>query len=278
MKRFNLILLIIVLAYSCFSVRILINILHDYSVFYPAKGNWKLVWEDDFQGQMLDYTKWIVLNKSTGLDKELQACTDKNITVKNDCLIIASKKEEWIGPDATNPKLAVTRNYTSGQVATWETAVWTYGRFEIRAKLPSGQGLLPYALLYPNDNTWPPEIVILSMIGSQPYAAFFVNLWGADARHQRSDSSGLIWGQDDYSADFHTFTLEWEPTELRWYIDNVLKYRLNRNIPDKPLCLVLGTTIGGIYAGNPYDKKISGRPSSFPQYFIIDWVRVYQRR
>jgi Beta-glucanase/Beta-glucan synthetase len=277
MQKFNRILLILVLGYSCLGLIIFVSILHDYSLFYPVKGQWKLVWEDDFNGPILDQSKWEAQNKSTGLLNELQACTNENVTIKNSCLVIASKKEDWTGPDILNPKLAVTRHYTSGQVVTLEKNIWTYGRFEIRAKLPAGQGILPYVLLYPTDSNWPPEVVIMSMVGSQPYAAFFVNFWGTDARHQHSDSSGLIWGRQDYSADFHTFTLEWDPGELRWYVDNVFKYRAHRHIPNKPLCLVLGTTVGGV-AGAPYDQKAGGRPSSFPQYFMIDRVRVYQRR
>lgn len=277
MKNFKRILLILVICYSCFSAIALVRVLHAYPLFYSTHGQWTLVWDDDFNGSALDQAKWAAMWKTTNPLNELQAHIYENVTVKNGCLIIASKKEDWTGPDNINPKQTVTKHYTSGEVVTWEKAVWTYGRFEIRAKLPEGQGLLPFVLLFPTDGSWPPQITIMAMVGHRPDELYFANDWGADARHHHSDGYGPIPGPD-YSADFHTFALEWEPSKLRWYIDDILKYQIDRNVPAQPLCLVLGTSVGGIYAGNPNEEKIGGRPSSFPQYFSIDWVRVYQRR
>lgn len=277
MKNFNRILMVLVICYSCFSFVILIRIFHDYSFFYPVNGQWTLIWGDDFIGPALDQTKWTAMRQSTSPLKEAQAYLIENVSVKNGCLVITSKKEDWTGPDEIHPRKSVTRYYTSGEVVTLEKAVWTYGRFEIRAKLPSGQGILPFALLYPTDQSWPPQINIMAVVGHRPEEVYFVNCWGSDSRHQQADSSGPLPGED-YSADFHTFALEWEPGKLRWYIDGILKYQIVRNVPDRPLCLVLGTTVGGIYAGEPYDQKFGGKPSSFPQYFSIDWVKIYQRR
>ncbi len=277
MKSFNRILLILVICYSCFSGIILIRILHDYSFFYPSNGRWKLVWGDEFNGLMLNQSKWTAVSQSAHPLNAVQAYIYENVTVKNGCLIITSKKEDWTGPDELHLGQSVTRHYTSGEVVTLEKAVWTYGRFEIRAKLPVGQGILPFALLYPTDQSWPPQIDIMAMVGHRPDEVYFTNYWGADSRHKQADGSGPIKGED-YAADFHTFTLEWEPRKLQWYIDGVPKYELDRNIPNRPLCIVIGTTVGGIYAGDPYDQRFGGRPSSFPQYLNVDWVRVYQRR
>ncbi|HEX7713096.1 MAG TPA: glycoside hydrolase family 16 protein [Bacillota bacterium] len=282
MKKFNRILLVLVLGYSCFSAAILIRILHDYSFFYPVNGHWKLVWEDDFNGPMLDQNKWSPVMQCVNPRQEQQVFLQENVSVRNGCLILASKKEDWTGTDKLHPDQVVTRNYTSGEVGTWEKAVWKYGRFEIRAKLPAGQGVSSYVVLYPNDDTWPPEIHIMVMRGDQPDKIYFANYWGADAKHQRSDNSGPVSVNDymvnDFSAGFHTFTLEWSPRKLQWYIDDIPKYQVTRNIPDKPLCFVLGTAVGGVFCGDPYDPKFRGIPSSFPQYLIIDWVRVFQRR
>lgn len=276
-KIFNRILLILAFCYSCFSVIIFIRISHDYSFFYPTNGKWMLVWDDDFNGPILDQSRWVAMRQSAQPLKEVQVYLYENVTVQNGCLLIASKKEDWTGPDEIHSGQLVTKHYTSGEVTTLEKAVWTYGRFEIRAKLPSGQGLSPFALLHPTDHSWPPQINIMAMVGHRPNEIYFDNYWGVDAKHQQSDGSGPIKG-GDYSADFHIFALEWEPQKLRWYIDGVLKFQLERNVPNRPLCLVLGTSIGGIYAGDPYDGRFGGRPSSFPQYFNVDWVRVYQRR
>jgi beta-glucanase (GH16 family) len=275
MRNFNRILLILIICYTFFCAVILVRILHLYPLFYPAEGKWKLVWEDDFNGSVLDQAKWAELMQSTSPLKELQAYVYENVNIKNGCLIITSKKEDWIGPDVVHPGRNVTRHYTSGEVVTINNAC-TYGRFEIRAKLPVGRGILPFAILCPPDGSWPPEIVIMSMVGQRPDTVYFANYSGVDSRHQRSDGSGPVLGPD-YSAGFHTFALEWEPHKLQWYIDDVPKFQINRNVPDQPLCLVLGTTVGGVFAGTPSDEKIGGGLSSFPQYFIIDRVRVFQR-
>jgi beta-glucanase (GH16 family) len=277
MINFRRVLLMISVCYTVFSAVILIKILHDYQFFYPSNGKWKLVWNDDFSGPALDRTKWSVTTRSTSLQEQVQACIPENISVKDGCLIIASKKEDWFGQDYMHPHRTITRHYTSGEVTTKNKAVWTYGRFEIRAKLPAGQGVSPFMLLLPNDNTWPPEIDIMVNFGQRPREIYFNNFWGKDAQDQHLDSSGPVSGQD-YSADFHNYAVEWEPHKIQWYIDDILLYQTNRNIPNKPLLLVMGTGIGGILAGNPYNPNFVGKPSTFPQYLMIDRIRIYQRR
>lgn len=274
MKGLNRILLILAISYAAFTAIIIYRVI--YGTLPVFSGDWKLVWSDEFNGSALDLTKWTPVNQASGPNGELQAYIDENVTVKNDCLNIAIIKENWTGPDNLNPGQAVTRTFTSGRVDSNDKDAWTYGRFEIRAKLPAGQGLLSYAALFPADGSWPPEVEIVEMKGNDPWAVYLLNIWGP-YEQQRDDNSGSIIGQD-YSADFHIYTLEWSPQSLQWYIDGIEKYQLKQNVPDKPLYLRLLTSVGGVYGDDPSGQIKQGKPTFFPQYFTVDWVRVYQRR
>ncbi len=272
-KTLNRILLILAICYAIFTSLIIYRVIYGTMPFYG--GRWKLVWCDEFNGTALDLTKWTPVSQGSGPNNELQAYIDENVTVKNGCLVLGTKKEEWTGPDNLRTGEAVTRYFTSGRVNSKDKDAWTYGRFEIRAKFPAGQGLISYAALFPIDDSWPPEIEIVEMRGKDPRAVYLLNIWGSNEQ-QHDDNSGPVMGYD-YSADFHIYTLEWEPRKLRWYIDGIEKFQLTQNIPDKPLYLRLLTSVGGIYGGDPYNKE-NKSGLSLPKYFFVDWVRVYQRR
>lgn len=272
MKYFNRILLILVFSYSCFGTIILNQILHDYPLSYPAGGKWTLVWDDDFNGQALDQTKWLAVDCSRNYSsyrRETQAVSDKSASVKSGCLILASKREQWKKSDNHYD----LTHYTSGQAVTDNKYAWTYGRFEIRAKLPVGQGLLSYVSLRPVDGKLSQEILTTMMSGHDSYTIFMNNHWGTDQlRHYlEEDISGR--SNLDFSASFHTFVIEWEPMIIRWYVDDIKMYQTDRNVPEIPLSLALGTTV------NPFDDaKFDGGPIALTPSYIINWVRVYQRR
>jgi beta-glucanase (GH16 family) len=277
MKKFNRILLILILGYSCFSAAIFIKYLH------PEKGQWDLVWKDDFNSPVLDQTKWMAVDRGggyrgfSGYQEEISIITPENVIVKKGCLKIFSLKKDWIGPDIIHPGHTVAGQFTSGQVVTKYSYTW--GRFEIRAELPVGRGLFSYASLYPVDGQ-SSQILIMGMLGYDPYTIYMSNYWRTDQLYCNVEEtvSGRSYGPD-YSTGFHTFAVEWEPQIIRWYIDDVQIDQAKRNIPDLPLLLSLGTTIGEVTAGNSYNKlKPRGGFNSWPQYFTVDWVRVYRRR
>jgi beta-glucanase (GH16 family) len=88
----------------------------------------------------------------------------------------------------------------------------------------------------------------------------------AGPRHQGESYVG-----PDFSRAFHVFAVEWEKDEIRWYVDGVMRFRVNKNIPGVPMRIILNTAVGGNWPGPP------GKKTVFPQYHFIDYVRVFER-
>ncbi len=276
MKKFNCILLIIVLGYSCLGTILFFHIIHDHPIIYPVKGNWSLVWDDDFNALSLDRTKWIRSDRSCdygSYQKEIQKVNAENVLVKDGYLLLGTQSKVWMNPG----NIYTTTRYTSGQVSTVDKYAWTYGRIEIRAKLPVGEGLLSYASLRPTDGKISQEILMMMMSGRNSYTVFTDNNWGTNIFRQYLEEDQSTRSLQDNSARFHIFAMEWEPQAIRWYVDNLRIYQTNRNVPDRPFSLALGTTAGNLflYYNTPQSDGIL---TPLPQYFIIDWVRLYQKR
>jgi len=118
------------------------------------------------------------------------------------------------------------------------------------------------------DESWPPEIDIVEILGRDPATAYFTNHFGGQDSHQINSSE---FKQPDFSNDFHTFCAEWEPDAIRWYIDGIKRYEVTENIPNKPFYLRLSLAVGTAWAGFPDSTSV------FPENFEVDWVKVYQR-
>lgn len=274
MKRFNCILLILVLGYSCFGVALFARIFHDRPLIYPAKGKWTLVWDDDFNGPALDQTKWTTGEGSdySTYRRAVQTISRENITIQDGCLTLVNNYKSW-----RDNRMNDTVNLTSGQIATADRYAWTYGRFEIRAKLPPGEGIISYASLRPVDGTLSREILLMMMSGANWNTIFAHNNWGTKMIRHYIEEDQSVEGYTNYLDGFHTFALEWEPGVIRWYVDNINIYQTNRNVPETPFSLTVGTTAGNLslYYHIPTSNRIT---ADFPQYFTVDWVRIYQRR
>ncbi len=281
MKTFNLILVIIFLLFSCLSITVLVHLINRYQFFYPSEGSWKLVWNDEFDSPELEQSRWTPVYRSVGFcsyQNNIQPIFSNNVTVKDGCLVLSNKemswKEERDKTEDSYERFNYTTYYNTGQVTT--KGIWTYGRFEIRAKLPAGQGLLTYASLYPADEEIFQEIFILRNYGHDPSRVSMGNFLETNQprRNLEKATSGRGYGPD-YSADFHTFAVEWEPGNIRWFIDDIKVYQVKGNVPEKiPLSLSLGISVGGVSGDDPYIGK--GVP--LLQHLDVDWVRVYQRR
>lgn len=248
MKYISRILLLLILGYSCFSALILVQIGSSH-LHSPVKSKWVLVWEDDFLDTTLDTDQWVVLERSGGYNElyhyqnEIAAFTQDNIRVENGYLLLTSEKREWIGEDIFHPGQTIAGQYTSGQIVT--KYAYTWGRYEIRAKLPSGQGLLPYVNLYPYEADSLQTILIIGMLGYDPYYLYMGSHLGANQQLHFLNNGifNRIHGPD-YSADFHTYVVEIEPERIRWYVDDVKVFQTKENIPRVPLYLNLGTVAG----------------------------------
>jgi len=253
------------------------------SAVAQEERSWKLVWQDEFNGDRLDTTKWNVLIREQSKHNELQYYLPDEVSVENGLLRIRSSKRKY-----------GSQEYTSGRLDTKNKLAPTYGRFEICARLPRGQGMWPAHWLYPQNRDWLMEYVMAEAVANgkesmipeeRPWyseidimeflghekGVLYGTLHYYTFDGQKRTSSGTWRSNTDYTKDFHVYALEWEPDSIRWYIDGQLIHSTTSGIPHAPHYLILNTAIGGSWPGNPDSTTI------FPQYHDIDWVRVYQR-
>jgi beta-glucanase (GH16 family) len=232
-----------------------------FSAYLPAsergRPGWILVWEDQFDGDRLDPSKWRVENAALEKNNELQYYHPEAVRVENGMLCLKSMKKSMGG-----------RNYVSGLVETRGRFQQTFGRFEIRARLPSGRGIWPAHWMMNAAGRWPPEIDIMEMIGHEPDTVHMTNHYGTWPQNRME---GKSFRGPDFSKAFHTFALEWEPESLRWFVDGTLRFSTTRHVPRIPFYLILNTAGGGDWPGPPDETTV------FPQEHLIDYVRVYQR-
>lgn len=218
---------------------------------------WHLLWSDEFDGPAVDRTKWEIEDAALVKNNERQYYAPDDVYIKNGALVLRSRKRAMGG-----------REYTSGLVRTRGKFAIAFGRIEIRAKLPRTQGIWPAHWMLPDDGSWPPEIDIMECVGSQPNVitmSLHTGSWPG-LYSQTEDFMG-----PDYSSDFHTFALEWEPKEMRWFIDGVKRFSTANSIPRIPMFLILNTAVGGDMPGEPDETTV------LPQFHLIDYVRVYCR-
>jgi len=153
--------------------------------------------------------------------------------------------------------------YSSGIVTSLPHTKLTYGYFEIRAKLPSGPGVWP-AFWLTNDSTL--EIDALEMLGDRPS-----RIYGTLHENNSQIYQGIKDGPD-YSAGFHTYGVDWQPTYVKWYIDGVEFAAYNHAMPSDPMWICLDTAVGGPWGGMPTAA------THFPVNYDIDYVRVYDTK
>ena len=244
---------------------------------------WVRVWSDEFDGTALDTTKWnIVLGDGCDLgeglcgfgNNELQVYTDQNHEVSDGTLTITARQE-------------ADSSYTSARINTKNKGDWTYGRYEIRARLPQTQGIWPAIWLFFTEDTYggwaaSGEIDIMENIGSRPNEVFGTLHYGAEAPGNVFSGDEFTLAAGTFSDDFFVFALEWEEGEIRWYINNVLYqtqtsedwYTTGSDDPAAPFDhdfhLILNVAVGGNLPGNPDETTV------FPQTMEVDYVRVYE--
>jgi beta-glucanase (GH16 family) len=251
------------------------------AVTTTPSADWKLVWSDEFDGpdgSRVNNDFWTPEQGGSGWgNNELEYYTShvENAYLENGSLVIEARKEQFGG-----------NAYTSARLVTRGKAAWTYGRFEIRAKLPKGQGIWPAIWLMPDTNTygnWPAggEVDIMELLGHAPATVYGTLHWGNP--HASSGKSFTLVGVPDFSEEYHVFTLEWEPGEFRWYVDGVQYHTVNKWMTsspgavfpapfDKPFYVILNVAVGGSWPGSPDSTTI------FPQKMYVDYVRVYQEQ
>jgi beta-glucanase (GH16 family) len=255
-------------------------------------SDWKLVWSDEFdQEGPLDSAKWSY-EEGFVRNRELQYYTVdrlKNARVENGHLIIEAHKERFPNPgyraDAPERRWQERREHadcTSASLTTRGRVEWTYGRIEVRAKLPSGRGTWP-AIWMLGTNIgevgWPAcgEIDIMEYVGHDP-GVVHANVHTRGYNHTRGNGRGARTTLADAEKEFHVYAVEWTPKKIEFFVDERKYFTLENDGTgvdswpfDAPHYLILNLAIGGSWGGQQgIDDNI------FPQRFLIDYVRVYQ--
>lgn len=224
---------------------------------------------DDFN--TFDSSTWTAIERGASWNNEDQAYSPNNVWVEDGYLIIESREESWVGPPnlpwhPDNDLDSVERNYTSGQVESKGKFSFTYGKIEVRAKMETTPGMLNAIWMVPESGNWPPEIDIAEQLGHKPDTLYTTSHYGTQTDHKMNDShsnAGV-----NLSEEFHTYGVEWEEDEIRWYLDGVEVFSATKGVPDEPFYIVLCPAIGPDWTGNP------GPDSIFPLRYMVDWVKV----
>ncbi len=283
-------------------------------------SDWVMVWSDEFEGSSIDANKWThEVNCSGGGNNEEQCYTDDpaNSFVADGILnIVALPAEE--GAD---------KPYTSARLNTNGNQSWTYGRFEMRAKLPSGQGAWPAFWMLPTDEVyggWPRsgEIDIIEAVnlkagtneGGSEANVYGTLHYGKEWPDNSSSGKAYLLPDDINPADdFHTYAIEWQEGEFRWYVDDYLyatqrRSTVRNNSKDEPVGLshrgwftenfnivsgeletqwenapfdqrfhlLLNFAVGGNWPSSVNDTGIDASAFESGQSYLVDYVRVFQ--
>lgn len=252
-----------------------------------GRDGWELVWSDEFESDSLDVKKWeYEVDAWGGGNQELQFYTRraKNCRVEDGKLVIQAHEEKFTGMDEREKK-EKTRSYTSARIRTKGKGDWKYGRFEIRARLPAGRGLLPAVWMLPTDEvygSWASsgEIDIVEMPGHESKIAHGTLHYGDKWPHNQHAGGQYVLEKGSFTNEFHVFALEWLEGEIRWYVDGKLyqtKKQWNtkgKSFPapfDQRFHLLINLAVGGNWPGPP-DQQ-----TQFPATMLVDFVRVYRK-
>ena len=252
--------------------------------FIPTSGystpltypNYNLVWNDEFEGNALSTADWnyeIGTGSNGWGNNELQYYTDENTRIEDGYLIIEAKQELTNGS-----------NYSSSRVTTQNKQSFKYGRIDIRAALPYGQGIWPALWMLGNDISsvgWPDcgEIDIMELVGGD------VSGGGDNVVHGTVhwDNGGTYanYGQSNtlsdgiFANEFHVFSIVWNEQSITWYRDDI-QYNVidispaNMSEFDQEFFFIFNVAVGGNWPGSPNSE------TEFPQTMIVDYVRVFQ--
>lgn len=240
---------------------------------YPSM---EAVFKDEFEGAQLNPTQWtyeLGNGCSVGIcgwgNNELETYTNstENLKLENGKMVITARE--------------FNDSYTSARIKTQDKIELKFGRIDVRAKLPKGQGIWP-AIWMLGENIdvagsgWPicGEIDIMEVVGHRP--AELVGTVHYNSNGYKYSSSNTTLSSGDFSDTFHVFSLVWDKNKITWYLDNK-SFKEFSNTSDisgypfnKPFFFIMNVAVGGNWPGSPDATTV------FPQDMIVDYIRVFQ--
>lgn len=249
-----------------------------------TSGTWKLIWQDEFESSSLDPANWNIQLMPDPHNNELQYYPDRsansqdaNVLVKDGALIIEARREDF-----------EHRKYTSARLNTKGKREFQYGRFEARMKLPAEVGMWPaFWMLGGNIDEvgWPAcgEIDIMEGKGRLPNWTSGALHRGPDPSSNKITSAEYELPEGDFHNEWHLFAVEWEPEQIRWYVDDVLYQTIDKPSDGEAaywpfdhghsFFLLLNLAVGGWF-----DDPHMPPDDLEPQHLIVDYVRVYRQQ
>jgi beta-glucanase (GH16 family) len=238
------------------------------NLFSQSKNGYSLMWEDNFKDTSLDTTNWSYEIAEPGrVNNELQRYTNKNVELAEGKLLIIANKEN--------------NEYTSARINTKGKRTFTYGLFEIKAKLPQGVGTWP-ALWMLGQNIdevgWPAcgELDIMEHVGKRPN--FIHSTVHNSSGYGATPYTGVLEIKNPFT-EFHIYGMEWTKEYIDFFVDGKLVCHYQPEVKnldtwpfDKPCFLIFNIAIGGDWGGPVVDDKI------FPAVMTVDWVKVFQKK
>jgi beta-glucanase (GH16 family) len=245
-------------------------------------ANWALFWSDEFNGAAgtpPDPKNWSYDLGGGGWGvMQIQTYTNS----------LANASMDGMGNLAIVAIKDAQGNFTSARIKTQHKFEQAYGRFEIRAKVVTGNGMWPAFWMLGNDFDtagWPQcgEIDIMEIRGTEPWGSgASLHGPGYSGQHPLSGSFSMPEGGPLISDNFHIFAAEWETGVVRFYVDNNLfETHTPADIPldgggpshwvyNHPFFMLINVAVGGMFPGPPTG-------TTFPQTMLVDYVRVYER-
>lgn len=242
---------------------------------YPG---FNLVWSDEFDGTALNTANW-TFEMGDGCpgncgwgNNELQYYREDNTSIVDGNLVITAKKQSF-----------GSREYTSSRIVTKGKKQFKFGRIDIRAALPKGQGIWP-ALWMLGSNidavNWPAcgEIDIMEYTGNLTNRVLGTVHYGANVgQHQYTSQAKYLDGNANFHDEFHVFSLNWVADKIEFLVDDVVFHTITpaslNGAPypfNKNFFFIFNVAVGGTLPGNPDNS------TAFPQSMIVDYVRVFQ--
>ena len=242
---------------------------------YPG---FHIVWKDEFDGTSLDLNNWTFEigdgcpNNCGWGNNESQYYRQENTKLVNGHLVIEARKQNFAG-----------KEYTSSRIVTKGKKEFKYGRIDIRAALPEGQGIWPALwMLGANFNSvgWPAcgEMDIMELIGSIPNRSHATVHFGENlSQHEFVGSSITLPGSAKFSDEFHVFSMNWTQNQAQFLMDNQVVLTITpADLNGQPypfnemFFFIFNIAVGGNWPGYP------DATTAFPQRLIVDYVRVFQ--
>ncbi len=238
-----------------------------------------LKWSDEFDGESLNLADWTFEvgdgcpNNCGWGNNELQYYREDNTSIVDGKLVITAKDQKFGDHD-----------YTSSRIVTKGKQQFKFGRIDIRAALPKGQGIWP-ALWMLGSNIdavgWPAcgEIDIMELTGDLPNRILGTIHYGANlSQHQYNSGTKYLDGQETFQDEFHVFSINWENNLIEFLLDGEVYYTITpatlNGAPypfNKNQFFIFNLAVGGNWPGSP------DASTSFPQHLIVDYVRVFQK-